>query len=59
MRSDDDPTKWVDDWELRRLSLTDRQKIKSQLLKAHAVFHRGRWDDSFAFIPPMQAFTML
>src|SRR6266566_5584000 len=55
MRSSDyDPTKWVDDWPLRGLSLTDRQKIKSQLLKAHAVFHRARFDDVFAFIAPMQ-----
>jgi hypothetical protein len=33
----DDPTKWVDDWPLPGLRDSDRTKIKSQLLKAHAV----------------------
>jgi hypothetical protein len=53
-----DPTKIVDDWPLPRLSPADRIKIKSQLLKAHATFHRYPWGDNRKFIEPMQqAFT--
>jgi hypothetical protein len=50
----DDPTKWVDEWPLPDLSPTDRTKIKSQLWKAHAVYHRLNRDDPYGFISPME-----
>jgi hypothetical protein len=48
-----DPTKWVDEWPLPGLSLTDRTRIKSQLLKAHAIVLRTG-GDPYKFIRPMQ-----
>ena len=54
MGSNDDPTKWVDDWSVDGLSRADRTKIKAQLLKAHANFHRTPWRDVDRFIEPMQ-----
>jgi hypothetical protein len=54
MRLDGEPTKWVDEWSLP-LSALDRTKIKSVLLKAHATFHRGNWQDyEERAIPAMQ-----
>jgi hypothetical protein len=54
MIPDGDPTKWVDEWPLP-LSALDRMKIKSVLLKAHATFHRGNWQDyDERAIPAMQ-----
>ncbi|MGO8734588.1 MAG: hypothetical protein ACLQVM_17570 [Terriglobia bacterium] len=51
---DNDPTKGVDEWSLPGLSLADRKKIKSQLLKAQAIFHRTSWNDSLRLLRPVQ-----
>jgi lambda repressor-like predicted transcriptional regulator len=54
MRPKSDPTKLVDDWPLPNLSANHRKKIKAVLLKAHAAFHRGDFQDPYRFIQPMQ-----
>lgn len=58
MSLDGDPTKWVDEWPIPGLSTAHRKRIKSQLLKAHATFHRN-YDvrDPYSFQEPVrQAF---
>jgi len=54
MRPESDPTKLVDDWPLPNLSAIHRTKIKAVLLKAHAAFHRGDFQDPYRYIQPMQ-----
>jgi DNA-binding Xre family transcriptional regulator len=53
MPKDFDPTRLVDEWPLPGLSAVVRQKIKAQLLKAHADYLRTPIDP-YGFIEPMQ-----
>jgi len=55
MRPENDPTNLVDDWPLPDLSVNHRKKIKAELFKAHAAFHRDPdFNDPYKFIRPMQ-----